>query len=340
MPSLRFSCAVVACALCLVTAPACGPSDAHFEQSVASDMHDALRVDLQQFAQATQDLADAAPLPVGRGWDAQLDADALTRMRAAWVRARDLYEHVEGAIEPQFGGLDRSIDRRYEDELAQLGPGGDPYAFDGDGVVGLDAVERILWADTTPAAVVAWEATLPHASPAAFPATEQEAADFKAKLCGRLAADAADLSAQWSSTPLDVAGAYASLVSLVVEQRGEMDRATTNAVESRYSQRTLADFRANLEGIEAVYGLFRAWITAKGGAAVEAAFARLDDLFARFPGDALPPPPATWNAQSPSTNDLQSAYGQLYAGIADATDAARPGTVVSSMNAAAALLFP
>jgi hypothetical protein len=329
--------------LVLVVAVGCGPTDEQFRQSVADDMHDALRVDLQRLVTTAQQLEDAAPVTPGRGWDPQQDADALVRMRAAWVRARDLYEHVEGAVEPLAPALNASLDSRYEDVLAQLGPDGDPYPFDDAGIVGLDAVERILWADGTPPAVVAFEATLPGARPAAFPSTEQEASDFKTKLCARLVADFSKLSTRWSTSALDIDGAYAGLVSLVAEQRSELDRATANTVESRYSQRTMADLRANLEGVEAIYGLFRPWLATKGGgdavdADIEAGFARVDDVYAHVVGDALPPPPATWDPTSPSAADLQTAYGQLYEGLAGATDPSRSGTVVSRMNDAAALM--
>ncbi len=320
-----------------------GPTDADYRQSVADDMHDALVVDLQQFVKATRALADAAPVAQGRGWDPQQDAVSLAAMRTAWVRARDLYEHVEGAVEPQFPKLDFALDSRYEDVLAQLGPEGDPYLFDDVGMVGLDAVERVLYADTTPQGVIDFEMTLGGYRAAAFPATEQEASDFKTKLCARLASDAEALLEGWTSTRLDIGGAYGGLVSLVSEQRDELERATTYSVESRYSQRTMDDLRANLEGVEATYGLFRPWLQSKQGGTgvdgdIEAGFARIDALYAAVSGDALPPPPPTWDTTAPSAQDLQTAYGQLYSGLVDATDPGRPGTLVTRMNDAAALL--
>ncbi len=227
--------------------------------------------------------------------------------------------------------------------IAQLGPDGDPYLFDDVGMVGLDAVERILWADSIPQGVVDYEMTLGGYRAAAFPATEQEATDFKTKLCARLVADATSLLQGWTGATLDVGGAYDGLVSLVAEQREELDRATTNSMESRYSQRTMDDLRANLEGVEDMYGLFRPWLATKAGGSeidgdIEALFARVDALYAGVNGDALPPPPPTWSATNPSIEDLQTAYGQLYEGLAQTTDPARPGTLVSRMNAAATLL--
>jgi len=328
----------------LAIVPACGgQTDEQYRQQIANDMRQALVVDLQHFVKATQALMDAAPLTQERGWDPQKDAEALLTMRAEWAHARDLYEHVEGAVAPLFPRIGFALDSRYEDVLAQLGPEGDPYLFDDVGMVGLDAVERILYADTTPQGVVDFEMSLTGYRTAAFPATAQEAADFKTKLCARLVADATSLLQGWTSTSLDVGGAYGGLTSLVEEQRDELDHATTNSVESRYSQRTMDDLRANLEGVEDMYGLFRPWLATKQcGAAIdgdiEASFARIDDLYAAVNGDALPPPPATWSATSPSIEDLQTAYGQLYEGLVQTTDPGRPGTLVSRMDDAAALL--
>ena len=60
---------------------------------------------------------------------------------------------------------------------------GDNSLFDGQGVIGMHAIERILYVQQTPAFVVGFESKLPGYKAAAFPATEQEAADFKNKLC-------------------------------------------------------------------------------------------------------------------------------------------------------------
>ena len=51
------------------------------------------------------------------------------------------------------------------------------------GVTGMHAVERILYCDVTPARVVAFERRCPATWPRRFPATAQEASDFKTKLC-------------------------------------------------------------------------------------------------------------------------------------------------------------
>ncbi len=86
----------------LATTPACGQSDAEYREQIASDMREALVVDLQHFVKAAQAVMDAAPVTQGRGWDPQQDSQAILTMRGEWTRARDLYEHVEGASSPCF----------------------------------------------------------------------------------------------------------------------------------------------------------------------------------------------------------------------------------------------
>ncbi|HEY2365365.1 MAG TPA: imelysin family protein [Polyangiaceae bacterium] len=276
--------------LSVVVLLACGESDADYSNDVASQMHEALTVDLHQLVVSAQALQDAAPVTQGRGWDAQADFVAIAQMKNEWLRARAAYEHVEGAVAPMFPNLDVALDSRYEELLA----GGDAYAFDDQGVVGLDAIERVVWSDVTPSVTIAYEGTLPGYAPARFPATEQEAADFKNVLCAKLVADAKALEAGWNSQAIDVKAAYGGLIALMTEQRDEIAHATLGSEESRYSQTTLNDLRSNVEGVEALYGIFRPWIATKhdGGEAdqkIEAGFAALDMLYAATAGDALPP---------------------------------------------------
>src|SRR5690242_10501830 len=105
---------------------------------------------------ASRELQAAAPLPSGRGWDAQADAQAIAAMKAAWHRGRTAYERIEGAVAPLFPESDLATDARYDDYLNQLGSDGDAKPFDGEGVVGMHAIERILWADAVPSEVVAF----------------------------------------------------------------------------------------------------------------------------------------------------------------------------------------
>ncbi len=266
-------------------------SDAEYATDVATEMHQALAFDIHDLVEAAETLQEVAPVTTARGWDPQADAVSIQAMKNAWAKARDSYEHVEGAVAPTFPDLDFAIDARYEQYLAKSGA--DAYAFDGQGVVGLDAIERIVWSDVTPQPAIDFEKTLSGYAPSAFPATEQEAADFKNVLCAKLLADARALEIEWAAQPLDVGAAYAGLISLMTEQEREITLGQSSAEESRYSQRTMDDLRANVDGTEAIYGLFRPWITSKGGgsdadAKIEAGFVALENLYAQVQGDALP----------------------------------------------------
>ncbi len=329
------------------------PTDDQYRAEAVHGMHDAYLGDLEKLVRASQDLQRAAPTPQGRGWDAKEDAAAIAAMKDAWIRARTAYEHVEGALAPLFPDIDISIDARYDDFLAQLGPQGDQDLFDGHGVTGMHAIERILYSDVTPARVVTFEASLPGYAPAAFPATAAQAAEFKAELCGRLVADAVELETQWTPADIDAAIAFQGLISLMNEQREKVQKASTNEEESRYSQRTMADLRDNLSGTRVAYSFFQPWITSKASpgapsrdgraidGAIEAGFAELDHAYGRVSGDSIPQPPATWSAEMPSPADLHTPFGQLYTVVDTAVDPNAKGSVVGEMNDAASVLgFP
>src|SRR5579864_2258654 len=247
--------------------PSAPKTDAEYRADVVSNMHDALLVDIGSMVSAASDLQAAAPAPPDRGWDATADATAMASMKSALERARNAYEHIEGAVAFLYPDVDVALDTRYENDLARLGSAGDSYLFDDQGFVGFDAVERVLYADVTAPGVVAYEATLKGYVPAAFPATAAEAADFKTKLCGRLVRDATTLQSSWTVASIDADTAFFGLTSLVDEQLSEIARTPANAEESRYSQRTMDDLRANIEGTEGIYGIFRDWIFSKPGGA-------------------------------------------------------------------------
>ncbi len=337
-------------ALLTIGAPGCGAgapkTSAAYERELVSGMHASLLADIGRLAAAAQEIAGAAPTPRGRGWSATEDAAAIAAMKASWIKARAAYEHIEGALAPLFPELDASLDARYDDFLAEIGSAGDADLFDDQGVTGLHALERILYADLAPARVVALERSLPGYVPAAFPATEAEAAELKSKLCARLVADVARLRAQWQPQRIDLAEAFQGLVSLVKEQREKVTKAGTSEEESRYAQRTLADLRANLEGTAAIYALFAPWLASRpGGAAEDRAIVRgldaISALYTEFPGDAVPEPPATWSSDAPSADDLASPFGRLFAGVVASTDDAADGSVVRAMRGAATTLgFP
>jgi iron uptake system component EfeO len=332
-------------------------NDVQHAAAVVSGMRSSLVSDLSDLVTYSKMLQTAAPTRADRGWDATMDAAAIAAMRTAWAGCREAYEHIEGATAPIFPDVDASIDARYDDFLAAL-PGGDAYLFDDQGVTGMHAVERILYADVTPARVVAYESTLTGFVPAAFPATAQEASDFKTKLVAKQITDAQALHDDWEAAKTyDLGAAFQGLVSLMNEQQEKVDKASTNQEESRYSQTTMADIRNNLAGTERVYALFQPWIQSKsagtsdGGAtsgsgkeidaAIEAGFAKLQALYDGVEGDAVPQPPDTWSSVNPTSADLLTPFGMLYDGVHAAVDPNEPGSVVAEMNAAAVLLgFP
>ncbi|HLK90349.1 MAG TPA: EfeM/EfeO family lipoprotein [Polyangia bacterium] len=343
-----------------LAASACSSSgamtDTQYQSAVVSGMRTSFITDLSNLVSYSQMLQAAAPTPADRGWDATLDAGAIAAMKTAWVGCRQAYEHIEGATAPIFPDIDASIDSRYDDALAAL-PGGDAYLFDDVGFTGMHAVERILYANVTPARVIAYESTLTGYLAAAFPATAQEASDLAAKLVAKQISDAQALHDNWEAAKnYDLGAAFQGLVSLMNEQREKVDKASTNQEESRYSQTTMDDIRDNLAGTERVYALFQPWIQSKiaspdaGGesgdgkaidAAIEAGFAKLQALYDGVQGDAIPQPPDTWSSVDPSAADLQTPFGVLFAGVQAAVDPNDPSSVVGQMNAAAVLLgFP
>ncbi|HVU50820.1 MAG TPA: imelysin family protein [Polyangia bacterium] len=341
--------ATLIAAVAAVSLPACGGSSASQQDSVARAMQQSLLARLTTLWTSAQAIQTAAPAPAGRGWDKDMDADALASMKTAWVAARSAYEHVEGATAPVYPDLDISLDERYDGFLAALGPQGDSDLFDGQGVTGMHAIERILYADVTPAAVVTFEKTLPGYVAAAWPATEAQAAEFKNGLCARLVTDAKTLLDGWTPAKIDVSGAFQGLIGLVNEQQEKVNKAATGEEESRYSQHTMLDLRDNLDGTTVIYDLFQPWLDSKpasgdipAGSMVDASItsglAGLGTIYGTVQGDAIPQPPATWSAEMPSDADLATPFGMLYEQVHAAVDPSKPDSIVSHMNEGAQLL--
>lgn len=306
-------------------------SDEQLEADAVLAVKDTVNTELAALSKATVALKDAAPDGAWSG-GAELDAS-----KAAWTDARVRYERIEGAIAVLFPDLDASTDERYDGFLAE-GPDDDP--FDGEGVIGVHAVERILWADAHPAAVVAFESGLTGYTPAAFPATDDEAADYRELLVQRLVDDVGAMSTGFEPLALDAAGAYGGVVGSMAEQLEKVTLASTGEEESRYAQHTLGDMRANLSGGLAIYEAFSPWVrSAEDGPALDAAvrdgFARVDARYAALSGDALPPVPATWDPDAPSDADLATEYGELVTFLSVEADPDEAGTLVRSMVAAA-----
>lgn len=331
-------------------------TDAQYQSDIVNGMHQSLLAELATLTSASRNLQTAAPETTGRGWDIASDAIAVSAMKEAWGQTRAAYERIEGAIAPLFPDLDTAIDGRYDDFLITLGAAGDLNLFDDAGVTGMHAIERILYSNTTPARVVEFEAVLPGYAPAAFPATEAEATEFKSKLCGKLVSDTRELHDAWqAATNFDLGGAFGGLIALMNEQREKVDKASTNEEESRYAQHTMQDIRDNLAGTRAIYAIFQPWLRSKVGTSSSDAaddgsvideniivgFETLDGLYSAVPGDAVPATPPDFSSEHPTEENLATAFGQLYAGVRDAVDPNRAGSVVFEMNAAATLLgFP
>jgi len=330
-------------------------SDAAHQAEIVGAMHSSLLIEIDALLASAKEIKAVAPAPTDSGWDETRDAAAIAAAKAAWTRARTAYEHIEGALAPIFPDLDGSLDGRYDDQLANLlphQPMGDQALFDGEGVTGLHAVERILWSHAIPPHVVKFEQSLDGYRPPVYPANAAEATAFKEQLCAKMIADAQSLRDQWSTAVSpDIGEAFRGLVALMNEQREKVNKASTNEEESRYSQRTMADIRDNLEGTRHIYALFTPWVTSKNdpakgakgdGRAVDAkivaGFGQLEATYGKTTGSAIPTPPPTWSAEAPSAQDLQTPFGELYSGVLTAVDPSTPGSVVDAMNDAARLL--
>ena len=306
------------------------------EDQTLLDVKAYVTVQLAELHQAAADLQSAAPVPDADGWNETDDAEAVGSMRAAWTRARVAYERVEGAIAVLFPHLDVSTDERY-DGFVEESPDDDP--FDAEGVTGMHAIERILWAESHPPQVVAFESALPGYAPAAFPASEAQARAFRDGLVQRLVDDAATMRDDFAPLALDPATAFRGVIGSMEEQLEKISLASTGEDESRYAQHTLGDMRANLEGGRAIYGAFRDWLgRQEGGPAVDHEIARgfdaIEAAYAMHPGDAIPEVPPTWNPVMPSEADLGTGYGRLWLLLSREADPSEPGSLVSDMTVA------
>jgi iron uptake system component EfeO len=331
----------IACALLAGLTGCMDKTDADFRAEIAASMHTAMTQNLADMVQAAGELQAAAPT---HGWNVVTDAAEITKMREAWKRMRVAWEQVEGAVAPMFDKLDHTMDARYEDFLGSLGPQGDPYLFDANGVIGMHAIERILFAPVTRSEVVAFERTLSGYKQAAYPATDNEAIAFKTQLVQRLIDDAALLASSWNPEDVNIAAAYQGLVDLMTEQQDKVNRAATGAEESRYSNITLVDLRNNLTGTSQAYDLFREWIHSKSSAMrsdqqIQTRFSSLQTAYSSTTsGDALPDVPAGWDPDNPSPDALSTPYGTLWQEVHNSVDPDSQGSVVFEMKRIAGVL--
>lgn len=306
------------------------------EAQAILDVKATTTAELEALAAAALALQAAAPAPDADGWGPGETAG----MESAWKDARASYERVEGAIAVLFPDLDASTDERYDGFLAE---GPDDDLFDGEHVTGVHAVERIVWADRHPTHVVAFESALAHYTPAAFPATQEEAARFQDALCQRLVDDTATMRDDFAPLALDAAAAFRGVIGSMAEQYEKVALAYTGEDESRYAQHTLADMRANLEGGAAVFAAFEPWLAAQDGgadviASVHDGFDRVEAGYGAIAGDAIPAVPATWNPDAPTEADLATPYGQLFTLLSTEADPTVDGSLVAAMEDAADLL--
>jgi iron uptake system component EfeO len=317
-----------------------GPGSTTAEQMVLRDVKTYVSSNLDELVKATTDLRSAAPAADDDGWNAIQDAAAVSSMKAAWRRARAAYEHVEGAIAVLFPELDISTDERY-DGFLEGGP--DDNLFDDQGVTGIHAIERILWASDTRADVVDFEKALQGYQAAAFPATRAEAQSFKDRLAGRLVSEVTMMRDMFLPLALDSAAAYRGVMGSMAEQIEKVDKAATGEEESRYANDTRADMRANLAGGQATVDAFKPLLLSKAGGAeldskIRAGFKRISDAYAALPGGSLPTPPATWSSASPSASDLATPFGRLYALLQNESDEMKADSTVGQMGTAAVLM--
>jgi iron uptake system component EfeO len=324
----------------LVSLTACTQkTDAEYRSEIAAAMHTSITGYLADLVLAVRTLQISAP---DHAWDPVADDPAITRMRDAWKDSRVAWENVEGAIADMFEGLDDSMDGRYEQLLGS--PRGDQDLFDDTGVVGMHAVERILYAPFIRPEVKVYERTFGGYQEASYPTTDDEAISFKTLLVQRLVDDAVELQSSWRPEDVDIATAYQGLVGLMAEQKTKIDAAADGAEESRYSNITLLDMRNNLTGTNRVYDLFREWIRSKASSAETADQLIIDkldslhDTYQKLPTDALPTVPQGWSADSPSADALKTPYGVLWQQVHATSDPKLDSSVVHDMNVIATLL--
>ncbi|MEW5743001.1 MAG: EfeM/EfeO family lipoprotein [Myxococcota bacterium] len=318
-------------ALALLVLAACGAPP---QETALLSTKSYVQENLTGLHQASTALCEAAPTAA---WNGVTDRAAIDTMKARWKEARVHYERVEGAIAVLFPELDAATDERYDGFLESEA---DLNLFDDQVVTGVHAIERILWADAIPAEVVTFEQGLGSKYvPAAFPATTQEAQDFKTKLCARLVKDTKTMRDDFAPLALDTPAAFRGVIGSMEEQLEKTSFAATGEEESRYAQHTLADMRANLEGAVNTYEAFAPWLLSLGKTdldkRIRAGFARVKAGYDAVPGEALPRPPSTWSSLSPSAADRLTPFGKLYTLVEDETNPARDGSLVKDLSAAA-----
>jgi iron uptake system component EfeO len=336
---------------CVVQAIACGTTDAPIEKPpvvvdpVAAEatrlrIAAALAPDLDALVQAATELHDAAPLPVGRGWDATLDAAAIDAMKRAWIRGHDAYERVEVAIEPLFPDLHGAVDGRYEEAMTSGERERDP--FDTRIVTGFHAVERILWSDAVPEAVMEFEHNLPLGFDPRYPATAEQARDFKNKLVNGILGTATVLRDRLAAK-IDVGRVLGGVVALLAEQKADLNRAAFGQDESRYARRSMTDLRSGLAGARVVFEAYRPWLAAtpdgvEAARKIDAGFVTLAAAYDAIEGEATPDAPPRWKPLHPADDALATPFGRVFSAIAAASETGNPTSLAFALDRAAITL--
>jgi iron uptake system component EfeO len=333
--------------LVLPFAPACAESDGDDgdgggdpEAQAILSVKEYVGAELDALVDASTRIQTAAPAPDADGWNATADAAAVDGMRTSWHDARVSYERVEGAIAVLFPDLDAATDERYDGFIAEAP---DPQLFDGTGVTGVHAIERILWADAHPTWVVEFESALPEYVAASFPATEADADQFKNGLAAQLVTDTNTMRDDFEPLALDAASAYGGVIGSMAEQVEKISLGATGEDESRYAQHTLEDMRANLEGGREIYAAFVPWLREQEGGAeldgqIQARFDAVAAAYDALSGNALPAVPDGWNEAEPTDEHLATEYGQLWLLLTTESDPMAMGGLSERMLAAAELM--
>jgi hypothetical protein len=126
------------------------------------------------------------------------------------------------------------------------------------------------------------------------------------------------------------------------EQDEKLENAERGLEESRYSQQTLADLRANFDGMQSHYAGFSVLLRTKtnGSAiddAVKAGMARFKtqyDKLSDIYGNKLPPVPPTWDEKNVSETDKATDFGQLYELMEDELKTDNASSLTSTLNQA------
>jgi iron uptake system EfeUOB component EfeO/EfeM len=246
--------------------------------------------------------------------------------RARWRETRLHYERIEGAISVLFPETDADVDDRYE-RVAELRADTDP--FDGEGFIGMHAIERVLWgpevwARAADGEVVRFESALVHVAPP-IALDDTTRARFEAGLCARLVRDLRGMEQTLDSVALDPSTAWRGVLGSIEEQAEKVRLGTTGQSESRYAGHTLADMRGNLEGGLAVLEAFASEIEALPDGSerlqrLREGFARLEQAYRASPGDDLPAAPSTFDPDHPRQADRATPYGRLFVLLAHESD--------------------